>query len=110
MQQLLESLGIRADHPGASTGEWLDTSGETLTSINPTNLEPIGSVRQAGAAEYEKVLGAAQCAFAGWRMTPAPQRGEVVRQLGEELRLHKDSLGKLVSLECGKVVLDWTGF
>jgi aldehyde dehydrogenase (NAD+) len=59
-------------------------------------------VRSASKAEYEQVIATAQKAFVEWRTWPAPKRGEVVRQLGEELRKHKAELGKLVSYEMGK--------
>jgi len=108
-KEILESLGISAINPGAATGEWLDTQGPELTSYNPSNGEPIATVRQATAADYDKVVGAAECAFVSWRMLPAPQRGEIVRQLGDELRKYKDPLGRLVSLEMGKILSEGLG-
>jgi aldehyde dehydrogenase (NAD+) len=108
-KDLLESLGVRPQNHGACTGTWIDTSGGELTSFSPANEEPIAAVRQAGAEEYERVVQAATTAFESWRMVPAPQRGEVVRQLGEELRKHKDPLGRLVSLEMGKVLSEGLG-
>ncbi len=109
MQELLQSLGIRSDNPGASTGEWIATSGKELTSTNPTTGEPIAKVRQATLEDYERVIGAATAAFETWRMTPAPKRGEIVRQLGEELRRHKEPLGRLVALENGKILSEGLG-
>ncbi len=109
MQDLLEELGIGREPSGACTGEWIDTSGSPLVSANPTTGEPIATVRQAAAAEYERVLAAAGEAFASWRMVPAPKRGEIVRQLGEELRAFKEPLGRLVSLENGKILSEGLG-
>ncbi|HKQ62416.1 MAG TPA: aldehyde dehydrogenase family protein [Candidatus Polarisedimenticolaceae bacterium] len=108
-RQVLESLGIDPLHAGASTGRWLETSGSELVSISPGDGRPLGSVRQAAAADYERVAQAAQTAFESWRMVPAPRRGEIVRQLGEELRRHKDALGRLVSLEMGKILTEGLG-
>ena len=108
-KELLESLGVQSVNPGACTGSWIDTRGKELVSFNPTNGEPIASVRQASADDYETVAQAAQDASTTWRMVPAPKRGEVIRQLGEELRKHKDNLGRLVSLEMGKILTEGLG-
>ena len=108
-KELLESLGVQSVNPGACTGSWIETRGKELVSLNPTNGEPIAAIRQAGAEDYEKVAQTAQEASRSWRMVPAPKRGEVVRQLGEELRKHKDNLGRLVSLEMGKILTEGLG-
>jgi len=102
-KELLESLGIKPENPGACTGPWAQTGGAELISYNPNNEEPIAAVRQATADDYESVMRTAQSSFESWRMVPAPKRGEIVRQLGEELRKDKENLGRLVSLEMGKV-------
>ncbi|MDX1388705.1 MAG: aldehyde dehydrogenase family protein [Acidobacteriota bacterium] len=109
MQKVLESLGVHPTNAGACTGEWIDTAGAGLDSINPTTGESLGAVRQATADDYETVMKTAIGAFESWRMTPAPVRGEVVRQLGEELRANKDALGRLVSLEAGKILSEGLG-
>ena len=57
----------------------------------------------ASEADYERVAEAATEAFHAWRDWPAPKRGEIVRQLGQELREHKEDLGALVTLEIGKI-------
>jgi aldehyde dehydrogenase (NAD+) len=107
--ELLKSLGIEAENPGACSGSWIDTKGKELVSYNPTNGEPIASVRQASAEDYESIIQKAQEANLSWRMMPAPKRGEIIRQLGEELRKHKDNLGRLVSLEMGKILTEGLG-
>jgi aldehyde dehydrogenase (NAD+) len=106
---LLESLGIGAQNDGACAGDWIATAGDELVSYNPSNGEPIAAVRQAGADEYEQVVQQAESAFTTWRMLPAPRRGEIVRQLGNALREKKDPLGRLVSLEMGKVLSEGLG-
>jgi aldehyde dehydrogenase (NAD+) len=107
--EVLESLGIEADQSGVFCGEWLETQGKTIISINPSTGEPLGSVRAATAESYEKVAATSAAAFEEWRTWPAPRRGEVVRQLAEELRQHKDDLGTLVSLEMGKIFSEGLG-
>ena len=61
------------------------TSNEYIDSYSPVDGEFIGSVSVTSKKEYEKVIKTAQKAFAKWRIIPAPQRGEIVRQYGEEL-------------------------
>ncbi len=100
---LLRTLGVQDINPGVSTGSnWMRSEGATLDSHSPVDGALIGQVRTATRAEYDHVIATAQQGFAAWRTWPAPKRGEVVRQLGEELRTHKEALGKLVSYEMGK--------
>ncbi|MEZ4739114.1 MAG: aldehyde dehydrogenase family protein [Flavobacteriales bacterium] len=100
---VLKTLGVQEQNSGVSTGSvWLKGEGELIESHSPVDGAFIGSVRGASKAEYEKAIATAQKGFAEWRTWPAPKRGEVVRQLGEELRKHKADLGKLVSYEMGK--------
>jgi aldehyde dehydrogenase (NAD+) len=109
MNDTLEALSVGSTSRGASTGTWLDTRGPELVSHNPTTGQPLGRVLQATADDYDTVVRAAEEAFLSWRMVPAPKRGEIVRQLGEELRKHKDALGRLVSLEAGKILSEGRG-
>jgi aldehyde dehydrogenase (NAD+) len=106
---VLEQLGIEKTHSGAYNGEWLSTSGALLESRNPATGGLIASVRQASAEEYEACISAAHAAFARWREVPAPKRGEIVRQLGEALRAEKDALGRLITLEMGKIAQEGLG-
>jgi aldehyde dehydrogenase (NAD+) len=107
--ELLNSLGVKSENPGACTGSWIETGGGQLVSENPTLGEPLARVRQATADDYEKVVQAAERRFRDWRMVPAPKRGELVRELGNELREHKEALGRLVSLEMGKILSEGLG-
>lgn len=99
----LDELAIDTLNPAAfSSGEWL-TSDKTLASINPATGKTIASVGSCSAVEYDRVSQAAVDAFTSWRRVPAPQRGEMVRQIGESLRRYKDALGSLIALETGKI-------
>jgi aldehyde dehydrogenase (NAD+) len=103
---LLAKLQITDVNPGACAGpdQWIAEPGaQELVSHNPATGEPIARVRQASADAYDQVVAAAVAAFTAWRMTPAPKRGELVRDLGNALRELKDPLGDLVSLEMGKI-------
>jgi aldehyde dehydrogenase (NAD+) len=109
ISKILDSLGIEEENPGAFAGEWLRTSGERVESLNPATGEPIAAVRFATADDYEKVAAVSLEAFREWQTWPAPKRGEIVRQLGDELRRHKEELGLLVTLEAGKVLSEGRG-
>jgi aldehyde dehydrogenase (NAD+) len=100
---VLQRLGIEPVNSGAGYGSWEKCSGPVIPSVNPTTGETLAEVQLAGAAEYERVVQQTQQAFLSWRTTPAPMRGEIVRQLGQALRDHKDDLGLLVTLEAGKI-------
>ena len=83
------------------------TDGMTVTT--PIDGSEIGRVGADVDADVEAKISAAQKAFLEWRSVPAPRRGELVRLLGEELRTHKDDLGKLVTIECGKILSEGLG-
>jgi aldehyde dehydrogenase (NAD+) len=102
-EKLLEKLGIDSQNSGACWGEWLDCSGEEITSINPATGEAIASVSAPRTPECQLVLAKAAERFSEWRMRPPPARGEVVRRLAEKLRQHKDALGEMISVEVGKI-------
>lgn len=108
--EFLKTLKIQANNNGVSTGlNRIKSKGEKLTSYSPVDGKVIASVTGADAKTYDAVVQKAQEAFAAWRLWPAPKRGEVVRQVGEELRKHKHSLGQLVSYEMGKSLQEGLG-
>jgi len=103
MKEALAKLGVKKTNPGVSTGsKWYKSAGGIIESYSPADGKRIGSVTTGDESTVNKVLSQAQVAFAEWRTWPAPRRGEVVRQVGEALRRHKEPLGKLVSYEMGK--------
>jgi aldehyde dehydrogenase (NAD+) len=110
MQQILNALHIDPVNPGVSTGlkSW-NGKGEILASYSPVDGELIASVHAANQEDYEKVVQSAQQAFKVWRMVPAPKRGEIVRQIGDQLRIKKQDLGMLVSYEMGKSLQEGLG-
>ena len=102
IEEALEQLGIKELNPGTSTGSQWMTGGEEIASYSPVDGQLIGKVTTTPKQDYEAVMQSATDAFKTWRILPAPQRGEIVRQFGEELRKLKEPLGKLVSYEMGK--------
>ena len=79
------------------------------TVTSPVTGEAVGQVRDASPADVQAAIAAAHEAFLAWRKVPAPRRGELVRLLGEELRAAKADLGRLVTLEAGKVISEGLG-
>lgn len=110
MKETLQQLGIEAQNNGASTGnDWIQTNGSTISSFSPVDGELIGTVVSATVEDYETCVAKAQVAYNSWRTTPAPARGEVVRQLAVKLRELKEPLGRLVSYEMGKSLQEGLG-
>jgi aldehyde dehydrogenase (NAD+) len=99
----LQALGVKKSNGGTSTGlKWIKSSGAYIDSFSPADGKLIGRVQTTDEKSFEKVVVQAQKAFVEWRRVPAPKRGEIVRQIGAELRKQKENLGKLVSYEMGK--------
>jgi len=110
MKKVLSKLGIEASNNGFSTGfKWQKTKGEQLKSFSPVDGKLIATVVSATDKDYHHVIKTAQDAFKIWKNIPAPKRGEIVRQMGEELRKFKEPLGKLVSYEMGKSLQEGYG-
>ncbi len=97
--QILAGLGV----PRSSF------EGGALPVRTPITGEVIGHARTSSAAEATQAIDSAEKAFREWRKVPAPRRGELVRLLGEELRAAKTELGRLVTIEAGKIVSEGLG-
>ncbi len=108
----MESLGINENNFGSciGAGEWSSTMDSgTINSVNPASGEVIASVYQCSENDYDQIILDSMEAFKEWRMVPAPIRGQLVREMGEELRRKKDLLGSLVSMEMGKIKAEGDG-
>ena len=112
MEEILKELLIKKENYGSCIGGegWLETTnlGE-FKSINPSNGNEIASVYKCSDQDYEKVVKYSSEAFKEWRKVPAPERGQLIFQMGNKLREHKDALGSLVSLEMGKIKAEGDG-
>ena len=109
IKETLKALGIESHNAGTSTGnEWF-SSKDNIASFSPVDGSHIGSVSVTNSEQYEMVMSSASRAFKTWRTMPAPQRGEIVRQFGKQLRALKEPLGKLVSYEMGKSLQEGLG-
>ncbi|HUI54678.1 MAG TPA: aldehyde dehydrogenase family protein [Bryobacteraceae bacterium] len=108
--EVLERLHVEPVNSGACYGDWIAApSGGELESINPASGETLAKIKLAGPADYEYVVARASQAFLDWRMMPAPTRGEIVREIANELRACKADLGALVTLEMGKILAEGMG-
>jgi aldehyde dehydrogenase (NAD+) len=109
IQSALTKLGVKEVNKGTSTGINFFGKGELIESYSPVDGKLIGKVSTTTKEDFEKVMESAQSAFKTWRLKPAPQRGEIVRQFGNKLRELKQPLGELVSYEMGKSLQEGLG-
>ncbi|MFM1898932.1 MAG: hypothetical protein RL577_1172 [Bacteroidota bacterium] len=110
IQSLLQRLGLGAELPSASTGLKNQICNTPLhKDFSPVDGALIAKFRYTDVEAYEHSISTAQAAFLEWRTWPAPKRGEVVRQIGDALRQHKQDLGTLVSYEMGKSLQEGLG-
>jgi aldehyde dehydrogenase (NAD+) len=101
----LRQLGIQPMNSGAYSGSTWQSDvhcADVLSSNNPSNGEFIAAVACCSLDDYQVVMERAADAFLTWRETPAPRRGDIIRQIGVSLRAHKEELSRLISLEMGK--------
>jgi len=110
VKETLKRLGLEKINSGVSTGtQWFDCHGDVTSSNSPIDGSLIAQVKNASGDDYQKVIKKAQEAFVVWRTMPAPKRGEIVRQIGNALRDAKEDLGRLVTLEMGKIFQEGMG-
>jgi len=109
IQEMLDILNLKEENNGSSTGLDFFGQGDFITSFSPVDGKEIGKVRMTTPEEYERIIEKSQEAFKSFKNIPAPQRGEIVRQLGNKLREYKEPLGKLVSYEMGKSLQEGMG-
>jgi len=98
----LKELGLEADNLGVFNGKW-GGKGEWIESSSPINGQVIARVKQGDVTDYREAVEEANEAWKQWRTVTPPMRGEIVRQIGHHLREKLIPLGKLTSLEMGKI-------
>lgn len=110
-QTILSNLGINVTNEAFSTGQTWGSGPDCVISTisSPVDGHKIADVKMATATCYDTTIVKAAEAFKAWRAIPAPKRGDVVRQIGDSLRAHKDDLGYLVSYEMGKSLQEGRG-
>src|SRR5665213_2319511 len=106
----LKRLLVSPENKGISTGtKWMAGSREKIQSSSPVDGKKIATVSICDKKSYDHIIETAQNAFKEWRLWPAPKRGEIIRQIGNELRNNKNDLGRLVSYEMGKSLQEGMG-
>jgi aldehyde dehydrogenase (NAD+) len=110
MNTKLQNLKLMAMNSGAFGAEEIsELNGSVLSSISPIDEKELAKVKVASEAAYEKVMSDLAAAFIKWRRVPAPKRGLLVRDIAEALRNKKAELGRLVTLESGKILAEGEG-
>jgi aldehyde dehydrogenase (NAD+) len=98
MEPVLGKLGIAEQNPGGFAGSWLG-GGKAQKVVSPVDGELLATVANVDRADFEQVLAGCRRAFESWRLVPATKRGEVVKELGDELRRNKAALAQGITLE-----------
>lgn len=110
MPNFLKELKISEINKGVSTGaRWMASAGEKIVSQSPVDGKDIATINFCDKRSFDQIVDTAGEAFKEWRKWPSPKRGEIVRQIGLELRKNKSNLGKLVSYEMGKSLQEGMG-
>ncbi len=109
VSRILDNFGLEKTNFGSYSGEWHSLGGEDIASRSPIDGSILAKVSTSSADDYEKVVKRAEDSFRKWREVPPPIRGNLVREIGEELRKEKENLGMIVSLEVGKTISEGQG-
>jgi aldehyde dehydrogenase (NAD+) len=108
--KVFEACGLADTNSGVFYGEWAPVRDRELLEVrSPINGELLAKVSLAAYEDYEKVAQAAEQSYHEWRELPAPRRGEIIRQIADELTQYKETMGLLVSLEVGKTLIEGQG-
>jgi aldehyde dehydrogenase family 7 protein A1 len=109
LHPFLAELGITETNLGCYTNGTWKGGDVQVNSMNPSDNSVTTTLNLATADHYEECIVSMEAEKKAWMLTPAPARGEIVRQIGERLREKKDALGSLISLEMGKIKAEGDG-
>lgn len=90
-------------------GEWVETNGDFANVINPANGEKLVEVPLSTVEDVNRAVEAAKIAQKEWALVPAPQRAEVLYQVGYIMKQRKEELARILTLENGKVLEEARG-
>lgn len=90
-------------------GEWVETNGDFAKVINPANGEKLVEVPLSTVEDVNRAVEAAKIAQKEWALVPAPQRAEVLYQVGYIMKQRKEELARILTLENGKVLEEARG-
>ncbi|AAT42810.1 L-piperidine-6-carboxylate dehydrogenase [Picrophilus oshimae] len=106
---VFHDLGLEEVNSGVYDGEWARPSGKMIDVKSPIDGSDIARVSMATESDYERIISRAVEEFKKWRMIPAPKRGIIIKEIGDELRKEKKNLGKIVTMEVGKTASEGEG-
>lgn len=110
VHSVLEQLGVPAEWQANASGQqWSTGAGNAIAARSPINGEALGEFAGSTATDVSRAAELASEAFRAWRLVPAPQRGELVRRIGQQLREQKELLARLVTIESGKILQEGLG-
>jgi aldehyde dehydrogenase (NAD+) len=110
LKQIQDECNINQTNSGVFSGSWGEIEGKKkLESFSPINGKKIGSVALATKNDFNHVVSAAKNSFIKWSTIPGPKRGEIIKEISDELVKYKESLGLLVTLETGKTISEGQG-
>lgn len=110
LKQVMKDCDITELNSGVFTDSWQDTKDrKKLDSFSPINGQKLASIALATKKDYDHVIAASETAFQEWSTIPGPKRGEIIKEISDELVHYKESLGLLVSLEAGKTISEGQG-
>lgn len=107
--ELASVLGLGPSNMGVYNGTWSTGKGKLNTQVNPSNDDVLGTVSLGNVEDYNATIAKMDAAKPEWANLPAPVRGEIVRQIGDKLREQKEPLGKMISVEMGKIYQEGLG-
>ncbi|KAA3478066.1 aldehyde dehydrogenase family 7 member B4 isoform X2 [Gossypium australe] len=107
--EFLSEIGLSSGNLGCFVNGTWKGSGPVVSTLNPANNQKIAEVSEASIQDYEEGMQACSEAAKIWMQVPAPKRGDIVRQIGDALRSKLQQLGRLVSLEMGKILPEGIG-
>jgi aldehyde dehydrogenase family 7 protein A1 len=105
----LAELGLKETNLGCFNGKAWVGSGKETESVNPSTNKVIAKVKMATEEEYEQCIQSMEAIKEKWAEFPMPKRGLIVQEIGEQIKKHKSNLGKLISLEMGKILSEGEG-
>jgi len=107
---ILSALGGPSPWQANASGvSWRAGAGPVMRLRSPIDGSALGEFAASTRGDVNSAVEAAEAAFQKWRMVPPPQRGELVRRIGERLRQLKEPLARLVTIESGKILQEGLG-
>lgn len=109
VKEILNQLEFKEVNSGYIDGNDNKATGNTVDATSPHDESKICQITEASEDDYERALQSAIKAKKKWQSWSMVKRGDIVREFGEELRKYKEPLGKLITLEMGKIYSEGQG-